>query len=98
MGIVRKIKDAARWVENVVEVDAPRPAPETEEKAPPPKPKPATGSLQRLGEYIGIVAVTVLAAGVGLAGCDRPSGTSPSSPNASCDEPATWCGGSAVTR
>jgi hypothetical protein len=36
MGIVRKLRDGARWIENVVEQEAPRPKP-----APEPKPEPA---------------------------------------------------------
>ncbi|MFB9926051.1 hypothetical protein ACFORO_12270 [Amycolatopsis halotolerans] len=39
MGIVRKLRDGARWIENVVEFEAPRPDPEPE-PTPKPKPKP----------------------------------------------------------
>lgn len=93
MRIVRKVKDAAAWVEKVVDHEAPRPAPADKPAAEKPAPKkPGDAKLVRgLGERLGIaglVLATVLAAGAGLAGC-RPD-TAPS-PSPTCSEPASWC-------
>jgi len=92
MGIVRKIKDTARWVENVAEEEAPRPKP-ADAKPAPPKKKPDDAKLMRgLGERIGfagIVAFTVGAALLGAAGCRLGDSTPSARPT--CDEPASWC-------
>lgn len=100
MGIVRKIKNAARWVENVVELDAPRPAPADKPATEQPAPKePGDAKLVRgLGERIGIaglVAFTLGAALFGASGCREGSGTSTP---ATCAEPTSWCGAEAVQR
>lgn len=91
MGIVRKIKDAARWVEHVVEEEAPRPKP-ADKPAPSPK-KPRDAKLVRgIGERIGfagIAAATLGAALLGAAGCRLGDSTPGARPT--CDEPASWC-------
>ncbi|WP_020658355.1 hypothetical protein [Amycolatopsis benzoatilytica] len=44
MGIVRKLRDGARWIENVVEVEAPRPTPAEQVDDNEQKPAPANNS------------------------------------------------------
>jgi hypothetical protein len=85
MGIVRKLKDAARWVENVSEHEAPR-APEPE-PAPAPKPKKTPGDAKfarRLGERIGFAGVVAFTVGAALLGsvsaCKVPGQPEPRAP------------------
>ncbi|GAA1030733.1 MULTISPECIES: hypothetical protein [Amycolatopsis] len=57
MGIVRKLRDGARWIENVVEEEAPRPKPQPkpEAKTKPEAPeKPERADVaDRAGELLG---------------------------------------------
>lgn len=96
MKIFKKVKDAIReTVEVLDEVLPPLPTPKPKKEEPKPDAKFVRGLGERLG-FAGIVAVTVAAALFGAVGCDEGASTSPAT--ASCDEPASWCGGSAATR
>lgn len=57
-------------------------------------------SMQGLGERVGIAGLVLFTVGAvlfGTVGCKAPG--EPTSPGrATCDEPATWCGGEAVRR
>jgi hypothetical protein len=87
MGIVRKLRDGARWIESISDFEAPRPAPEPESTPPatPPPPEDARGVRlvrglgQRIG-FAGIVAVTLGAALLGAAGCKVPGQPQPRAP------------------
>ncbi|MFB9687669.1 hypothetical protein [Amycolatopsis plumensis] len=96
MGIVRKFKDAARWVENVSEFEAPRPAPEPETTppaAPEPPEDPRAARLARglrRSLRLHLAAVTAGAVLLSTAGCRTGEDGTPAA-RPTCDEPASWC-------
>ena len=79
MGIVRKIKGASRWIEHVVDEEAPRPAPEPESEPPPLPPKPTTGSFARTSVALALFA-GLASCGFGGPTSQPPAGPTPTPP------------------
>lgn len=99
MGIVRKIKDAAHWVETVSEHEAPRPTPVEEPAVDKPAPKqPGDAKLVRgLGERLGIAGLVAFTVGAALLGsvsaCKVPGQPEPRAPyTEDADKPDYTCG------
>ncbi|WP_051790997.1 hypothetical protein [Amycolatopsis jejuensis] len=102
MGIIKRLRTVREWTDKVVDFEIEHGKKKAAEQKPEPKRRNdndgRTGKLQGLGERIGItgiVAVTMAAAVLGLAGCKPEPGTPhpAPSPSVQCeeDEPCWDC-------